>query len=393
MKVAETYQALNGDTPPAHLLRAGGAFTLKTALLLLAEFESLPLVAMSYSGTELATKFPRDVIPVQAQGTFKSELTRYQSWRRRLLDLQLLTDGTRVDDDPITGLQRVARIEIGDWAVNSFYTLRKVLPEATDPAAIDRSIALRINAELSGFVLSNFRQSISVMDRLQESALAKGTGLLPAEPIGPLPSDSDHRRYAPLPDKLAKEFERAPANVRCAIPFIYRIAVMRGLISSSENISTKDLVCGSNEVVLLGLDPAEFGFERPAKATLKIYVQRLVRHVGPVDAPRRSSADPVEHAWSELRHELSRRGLKSVMNRTIAVSGQAVPQSLRPADITPGWIVETEMSLSGTKLSQFRTGIFAIDALSELHDFPSSLLPNSKSGLVRQRRPAKKKDR
>lgn len=393
MNVAETYQALTGDAPPAHLLRAGGAFALRTALLLLAEFESLPLVAMSYSGTDLARKFPGDVVPVQAQCTFNSELTRYQSWRRRVLDLQLLSDGTRVDVDPIAGLQRIARIEIGDWAINSFYTLRKVLPEATDPAAVDRSIALRINAELSGFVLSAFRQSISVMDRLQESPLAKATGLLPAEPIGPLPSDSDHRKHAPLPDKLAEEFERAPANIRSAIPFVYRIAVMRGLISSSDNITMKDLVCGSNEVVLLGLDPADFGFERPTRATLRMYVRRLVRHVGPVDAPRRSSSDPVAQAWAELRLELSGRGLKSVMTRTIAVSNYAVPQGLRPAEITPGWIAETERSLSGRKVTQFRTGIFAIDGLFELADFPSSLLPKGISGLARQRKPAKKKDR
>ncbi|OOY03960.1 hypothetical protein BMI87_13520 [Thioclava sp. F28-4] len=349
---------------------------------------------MSYRGTELSERFPANKIPASAQRIFKCELTRYQSWRRRILDLQFLSSGEVVDTDPIVALQRLARLEISEWAINPFYVLRKIIPDGVNPGQIDRDLAIQINARLSGGERMYFRSACRVLDRLQGSTLAKGTGLLPDETIGPLPRAKDHRANAPMPERLEQEYQDAPASVRMALAFVYRVAVLCELCEASANISPKELLTEQTLKALRGIEPAELGFDRPSKKTLEDYLNRLIRHFSIPDVGRSQYAETAEaKAWSEFRRELSNRDMTSLKSRIETVSKLAISHGLAPHELTPAWFARTCISLEGYIVAHFRTGAFAIDALFEHEDFPRELLPEQPSGFVKHMPAHREKDK
>lgn len=393
MNIGSLYQALASSQPPVELLRAGSPFALQTALTLLSKIESVPVMMMFYSGTELSERYPANKIPVSAQGVFKNELTRYQSWRRRLLDLQFLSSGEVVDADPIVALQRLARLEVSDWAINPFYLLRKILPDGVNPGQIDRDLAIQMNARLSGSERMCFRSACRVLDRLQDSTLAKGTGLLPDETIGLLPRAKDHRANAPMPERLEREYEDANAAVRMALAFVYRVAVLCELCDASANLSPKQLLAEQMLKALRGIDPAELGFARPSKKTFEDYLNRLIRHFSIHDVRLNQHAVSAEKAWSEFRRELSDREMTSLKSRIGTVSKLAVSQGLSPQELTPAWFARTWVALEGYIVAHFRTGAFAIDTLFEHEDFPRELLPEEPSGFVKRIPAHREKDK
>ena len=89
MNYADVFTRLSSDTPPEHLKPAGAPFAIATALTLLTKIVGLPLAAFDCPPPKLAQMFPSDHVPEIAVPVFRADLTRYQSWRRLLLDCQM----------------------------------------------------------------------------------------------------------------------------------------------------------------------------------------------------------------------------------------------------------------------------------------------------------------
>ncbi|WP_136637404.1 hypothetical protein [Pseudooceanicola onchidii] len=179
MDCGRLFDELSRPDPRKELTRAASPFALATALTLLAKIEETPLLMLRYSGTSLSIELPFDEIPERAQEIFGRERPRYLAFRQRILDLQLLATRTRVDADAIHGLQRLARLEIGSWAANPFYELRRVLGDQVEPAELNRDLAVELEKSLTGLNRATYRSALGVLDRLQNSELAQATGLLP----------------------------------------------------------------------------------------------------------------------------------------------------------------------------------------------------------------------
>jgi len=392
MDVSKIYCDLEADAPPQPYLKAGGAFALRTGLLLLAEFEAMPLFTLSYEGTQLADRYPAHAIPMQCRAVFKGEVTRYNAWRRALLDLQFLSTDHAVDADPIVGLQRLARLEIGAWAANPFYLLLKVLPAGMGPCDLDDKTAMDLNAQLSGHEQRTFRMAVSLMARLQGSELAAERGILPKTVIGVPPLEMDPRRSTALPAALEDAYQRAPASVRPAISLVYRLVRHMNLLPISDETSVEDLLTDETEPALYELDPSDLGYRKPSQETLRTYLRTLNRFLGCRGTGKRLRADPVQTAWSELRQALVDRGMLAVARRTFAVSRIATDQRMTPADLSPQWIAATLEALPKSQVNPFRTGIFALDEAIGCEARKRTLLPDRISGLTDRRSSSRKTD-
>lgn len=383
MTYADVFTRLSGETPPEHLKPAGAPFAIATALTLLTRIVGVPLFALDCPPPKLAQMFPGDRVPEAAVPVFGRELTRYQAWRRLLLDCQLLETGCAVDPDPIAGLQRLARIYISRNAQNPFYYLRTVLPEGISPCQLDRELAIALDRELSGSCRQAYRASLSVMDRLQDHPIAKSTGLLPEERIGSIPKERDHVAFAPLPEPLKSEYDALPRIDQNAIAFVYRIARMEGLFSADQAIGVSEL--GAPDVVSLlqVVDPANHGFTRPSRAMYLRYVKQVeFRKNGGVKKCYLPPEDPVERDWKRLFNEVREKVMSPVPAHLSYVAKSAKLDGLRPCDLTRQWCRETERSLPVKRASGFRSGCYRLD---DLHGTGVSqdLLPPEGTGIHR----------
>jgi len=244
MNINRTYEALTSPTPPQHLLRAGSPFATASALALLIKIEGVPLLALSYSAEDLQTRFPHGKVPPCAQKVFKRELSRYRAWRRTLYDLFLLETGALADHDPIAGLRRIARLEYGGRTDESLRSLGGTLPEGIAINELTFASALQIDQGLNENMRPPFRAALSLLDRLQTAPLATASRhLLPSGPIGRLPAPSAHVYHAPLPPTLDAAYAAAPPNVRAALPFVYRLSLMTGIVLPDDDPSL-DVLAG-----------------------------------------------------------------------------------------------------------------------------------------------------
>ena len=274
MDIQHIYEALTSPTPPKHLARAGSPFALATAISLLMTIERAPLWTLRYTADELLTRFSKSHVPPCVHGIFKTEKTRYLAWRRKIFDLFLLDQGKSPDTDPIDALIRIARVEFAGSTHQHLYVLRRVLSEQAGIGALTRSEALRIDRTLKPMTRQTFRAALGMLDRLHSAPLAASSShLLPQETIGRLPPPSGHIYHAPLPTQLEKIHAEAPPLLKRAIPFVYRLSVETGVISSGEDPSLDEFANTSRS--LWDVDPANYGFERPNKVALRAYIRDI----------------------------------------------------------------------------------------------------------------------
>ncbi|MBY6159020.1 hypothetical protein [Pseudooceanicola nitratireducens] len=385
MDCGKLFDELSGADPRKELTRAASPFALATALTLLAKIDETPLSMLRYSGTSLSNRLTVDEIPEGAQKIFGSNRSRYLAFRRRILDLQLLATRTRVDADAIHGLQRLARLEIRSSAANPFYELRRVLADQVEPAELTRELAIELEKPLTGLNRGSYRAALGVLDRLQSSELARATGLLPRDLIGPLPRPSDHTTHAPLPPKLERLHAISGPKVKSALPAVYRASLLMHLVNIHADPTLDELLSQRAVEQLIDLDPSNLGMEKPKKKAFHIYVLNLLKAISSDPSRRNTAFDAVSISWSKFRAELADRGMENPASRTLAVSNRARKEGLKPSDLTPHWFTETERRLTKSERSRFRSGAFAIDALFEVQGFPAKLLPKEPSGLQRLR--------
>lgn len=198
MDIENTFEALTSPNPPAHLLRAGKLFALTTTISLLIKIEGVPLSFLSYTADALDMRFPHDTVPPHARGIFKKGLSRYRAWRRTLFDLYLLDTGAPADQDAISGLTRIARLEFKEVNAPTLRILRHVLPVEVTISDLTYENALEIDKSLDEKKRPAFRNALYLLDRLRAVPLAAAsTHLLPREVIGLLPPPSGHLYHAP----------------------------------------------------------------------------------------------------------------------------------------------------------------------------------------------------
>lgn len=388
MDIENIYEALTSPNPPAQLLRAGKLFALTTTISLLIKIEGVPLSFLSYTADALDMRFPHDTVPFHARGIFKGELSRYRAWRRTLFDLYLLENGAPADQDVIAGLMRIARLEGEGYNSQKLYILRHIISEKMKVSNLTYANAIKIDKTLTENDRQTFRGALYVLDRLQAAPLAAAsTHLLPREVIGLLPPPSGHLYHAPLPPVLSLAYEAGEPPLRAALPFVYRLSLLAGILTAQQDPSLDELARKCQ--LLWEVDPAKFGFARPSKAALKQYIRNIGRHSGITYSPPIPKQSVVDAAWADLRISMRSHGKRSKVNCTSYVSKYALKDQLTPAMITPDWVKEIEQSLSGYHRRTFRSGIFVLDALLDDPSFPNENMPSQASGLIRERRQPK----
>ncbi|WP_123585429.1 hypothetical protein [Phaeobacter inhibens] len=352
------------------------------------KIEGVPLSFLSYTADALATRFSHETVPSHARSIFKEELSRYRAWRRTLFDLYLLETGSLADQDVIAGLMRIARLEGEESTATKLLILGHVLPEEMTISDLTYENALEIDKGLNGKKRPAFRNALYLLDRLRAAPLAAAsTHLLPREVIGLLPPPSGHLYHAPLPPVLSVAYEAGEPPLRAALPFVYRLSLLAGILTSQQDPTLDELARKCQ--LLWEVDPAKYGFVRPSKIALKQYIRNIGKHSGITYSPPMPKQSVVDAAWADLRISMRSHGKRSKVNCTSYVSKYALKDQLTPAMITPVWIKKTERSLSGHHRRTFRSGIFVLDALLDDTGFPNENLPSQVSGLVRERRQPK----
>lgn len=384
MDIQKTYEALTSPCPPEHLMRAGRPFALASAIALLIKFEGVPLNLLSYAPEELDARFPHNVVPAHTQSVFKGEMTRYLGWRRMIFDVQLLETGSPADQDTISALMRICRLEHGKNTTQNLGALRHALPTGMKISDLTYPVALQVDKQLSEKARPPFRAAISLLDRLQDAPLAAASRhLLPPEILGRLPQPSGHLYHTPLPPKLNTAYLNAAPSLKAALPFVYRLSLVTGIFSSEQDPSLDEFARKSQQ--MWETDPVDYGFVKPSKVALKIYIRNIGKNSTIFYSAPKPQQSRASVAWSELRDRMRALG-KDGVNATYFVSKPAIMDQLAPADITSSWVRETSQSLNGHKRNAFRSGIFVLDELVEDLGFPSEGLPRQVSGTARERR-------
>src|SRR5699024_2735228 len=86
------------------------------------------LAAVDLPPPGFSRRFPKHRVPDEAVRVFGHELSRYQAWRRAILDAQMLATRRVVDEDCWDALRRVTRLCIGEKEATALYALGSRMP-------------------------------------------------------------------------------------------------------------------------------------------------------------------------------------------------------------------------------------------------------------------------
>lgn len=389
MRFALIYEQLKHRTFDSRSLPEGDPLPYLTAFSILCRIEGVPLMVLSFEGNDFASRFPKSRIPLEAKAHFGGDLAFYRSWRRLMLDVQLIAEPGLVDCDPWDTVIRIARICRGTAFAGRLYHVSSRVPSGMQPARLDRTCAMNIDADLFGQDRASFRQGLGALDALQAEGLAQRTGLLPSHEIGRLPKPSDHRIRFPLGARLARVSEEAPASLRPALAFAWRMAILGEVFDHNDDPDLFEFLSEDRARALMALRTETFGIERPSQNTYDIYLQRLGQYslsLGGRGLPE--TVCPVDRQWAELRMLAKRDGNISPARvaNIAAISTPAKLEGLMPRDLTPDWFANKIAGLPAEKRRAFQSGCYVIDELVAAHGQSEEVLPGHGTGLRRQRR-------
>ena len=352
----------------------------RVAFEMLAAVTGLPLAAIDVPPPGLSERFPKTAVPEDAARLFGGDRTRYQAWRRQLLDASMLAMRVPVDSDPWDGLRRVARLAHGKLKANLLYNLGKHFPD-TAPAAMTLAQAIEIECGLSGAERASFRNGWSVVASLQDDPLATDIGVLP-ERLDPLPAPSRLNPHLPLPPKLG-----AVAGAvldETAATWCWTLAVAAGIVKADADPEPATAFSPEAWKRLTKVDPGSHGVDL-SMSTFAIYRGRFARTLiaaGAAD-PR---MNPVEAAWRRLTRAGKLLGRSGTF--LSAVTPQAKADGLRPRDLTGEWFI-SQIAAAPTKRrsNAIRNCACHLDRLRDEPGVPGALLPARPIGLDPARRP------
>ena len=360
-----------------------------TALSILCRLEGVPLMVLRFEGADFSSRFPKSSIPDRAAEYFRGDLVFYRGWRRLILDAQLVAEPGLVDTDPWDTIIRAARICRGAAFSSRLYHASSRVPSEVHPADLDRQRAIEIDAELSGQDRASFRQGLGALDGLHAEALARATGLLPERKIGTLPRPSDHGTGYPFGPQLARVWEEAPASVKPALAFAWRMAISGKVFGREDDPNLFAFLSDDRVRQLAALRPETFGVKRPSQATYDVYLNRLRQYfisLGGRVEPQ--DGGPVETQWTALRTLAKQYGTMSPARiaNISAISTMAKREGLAPRDLTTEWFAAKISDLPSKKRRAFQSGCYAIEELVCAFGDMVDVLPAHGTGLRRQRR-------
>jgi hypothetical protein len=381
MTLAEIFKTIAATPDPVlHGIGVPHPLATETALLILARMLRVPVAALDLPPPRLALCFPKDRIPEQARATFGAELRRYRSWRRLVLDAQMLGCRTAVDPDPWDSLRRAARLVLGANKANCLYALGKHFPD-TPPHALAFEDLVAVQERLAGMERQAFRRAWDVVMELQAHDLALATGLLPPR-FGPLPRRPRLPALLPLPDRLAAQAAAEGATVATAAAYGWTLAVRSGLVGAGTDPVDGRALDPAAWRRLAAIDPASHGFALSAK-TYALYLGRFARLLVAAGAPDPRIDRPGED-WRVLIAAVRATGRSADAISTLAA--RAKRDGLAPGALTAEWIAgQIAATPEGARQNAFRRACLLLDALRDDPAIPGGLLPRTPTGIVRQR--------
>jgi hypothetical protein len=355
-------------------------FVVRTALTLLTRIIGLPLAAIDLAPPRFSVRFPKHERPEEAREVIGPQMPRYQSWRRIILDAQMLATRGPVDQDPWDGLRRVARLTMGEQASEALRAAERHSP-GTVPAGLTLARAIEIEAGLPSTQRGSFRRAIRILSDLHDHDLAVATGLLPPR-FGPLPPRDRFQNHLPLPPRLAAAVADEPAAARASAGYCWTVAVRAGLIPADADPAPAEFLDGGPWQDLSRVDPAAHGLEL-TRGTWGVYLRQLAKILIAAGAPDPRRAT-VAGAWAALCTAVRATGRRTEVLSSIAAP--AKDAGLRPSDITAAWIADRMASLSIKQRNALRSACLLLDATRYEEVIPAHLLPSEPTGMVRQSR-------
>jgi hypothetical protein len=352
----------------------------ETALRMLARMLGLPVAALDLPPPQLARLFPKDRIPQEARATFGRELRRYRSWRRLVLDAQMLACRAAVDPDPWDSLRRAARLVLGVNKADCLYALSRHFPD-TPPNALDFGDLVVVQDRLSGPERQAFRRAVAVLAELHAHDLPVATGLLPPR-FEPLPPRPRLPELLPLPDRLATQAAAKGPTIATAAAYGWTLAVRSGLAEAEADPVAGRTLDRAAWQRLAAIDPAAHGFALSAE-TFALYLGHYARLLVAAGAPD-PRLDRPRVGWRELMAAVRATGRSADVLSTIA--GPAKRDGLAPAELTAAWIAgQIAATPEGTRRNAIRRACLLLDALRDDHAIPDELLPRTSTGIARYR--------
>ena len=383
MNLQEIHAALKAAalTPDARFA-AIGPTAARVAIEMLVPITGLPLAAIDPRPAGLSERFPRKTIPAGAARLFGGDMTRYQAWRRQILDASMLATRVAVDVDPWDGLRRVARLSLGKLKADATYALSRHFPD-TGPATLTLARALEIESRLSGAERRSFRNAWSVVVRLQDEPLAIDAGVF-RERLGPLPAFSRLQPHRPLPPKLAVLAAKGDFKDETAAMYCWSLAVAAGIVEADSDPEPSEAFTPEAWKRLSTIAPRTGGIVI-SKSTFALYRGRFARTLIAAGAsdPR---MDPAETAWRQLNAAVRATGRSGA--RLCAIAPQAKAEGLRPQDLTGEWFARRLAAAPDRKRKgAIRAVASLLDRLRDDPRMPAALLPDRPTGLEIPKRP------
>ena len=361
----------------------------RTALAMLTPMSGLPLAAIRLGPPLLSRRFPKHAVPAEARGVFGADLSRYRSWRRLVLDAQMLATGGPVEDDPWDALRRATRLVLGGTVSVRLHGLEARLPAGLAPAALTRAVALSVDRPLYGNDRAAFRAGLSVCDAMRSRPLGRAAGL-GDEPIGRMPKMTDHALVAPLPPRLRALHDAAERPTRNAVAALWRMTASAAIFAEGADPAPRDFAAPEVWARIAALDPADCGM-RLSKATREAYLDRFALSLAASGAPDPRHAD-AGGAWRALKGAV--RAAAGDADFLSVIAPRAKAAGLRPRDVTPGWVAGLiDAETDRVRGNALRSACLRLDALRADARIPADLLPADPTGVVpRPRRVARPKE-
>ena len=366
--------------PVLHGIAAPHPLATETALRMLARILGLPVAALDLPPPSLALRFPKDRIPEEARATFGGELRRYRSWRRLVLDAQMLGCRAAVDPDPWDSLRRAARLVLGETTADCLYALSRHFP-GTPPNALELKDLVAIQDRLEGMERQAFRRAGAVLLALHGHDLPVATGLLPPR-FGPLPPRPRRPELLPLPARLAAHPAAEDPTVATAVAYGWTLAVRSGLADAQTDPVAGRALDRAAWQRLASIDPAAHGFALSAE-TFALYLGRFARLLVAAGAPD-PRLDRPRVGWRELMAAVRATGRSADPLSLLAAPAKRA--GLPPAELTAEWIAgQIAATPEGTRRNALRRACLLLDALRDDPAIPDELLPRAPTGIARQR--------
>ncbi|MDF2233210.1 hypothetical protein P2H44_11665 [Albimonas sp. CAU 1670] len=296
------------------------------------------------------------------------------AWRGALLGV--FEAAGLVDACPWARLRRLARVaEEPQHRINGLYKVERLANESGLASRdLDRAWALDVNDRLDGHARATFRLGVAALDAWRQVAAIRASGLLPEEPLGPMPKIGEDCVWARMRAAARRAGEREQLN---HISHLKRRA-------DEHELAPRDLTQA-------WIDEVDGGLEGRARSQFRQGVRRLLALQG---LPGLEEFLPGEilrcpGEWAVVRQAARDAGICGFESYLSLVKGPADRAGLRLPELDHAWASATHDAMPDQAArSAFRVGLRGLDVLRALLPDQAARLPREPLAvgpLARQR--------